>query len=302
MTPWQNRADALTKRMADDMKLRNYSQKTIDAYTYHVGRFAEFLDRSPESATPEDVRSFQLHLIEKRKVGWSSFNQAVCGLRFLFRTTYPRKWAVSMVPFGKRPKKLPAVLSGEEVTSLLSCVKNIKHRTFLLTLYAAGLRLSEAAALTLADIDSQRMQLRVAFGKGAKERLVPLSPRLLTQLREYWKEYRPSQYLFPGKTCDVPLSSTTIQKMLKAALRTSGILKAVTPHTLRHSYATGLLEAGVDLLAISRLLGHRSFSTTMIYLHVRRVHLGSTPSPIDWLPVRQLPGWAQPEEGDDRRA
>jgi integrase/recombinase XerD len=295
MTPWQKRATGLIRRMAEDMQLRNFSPKTIDAYTYHVGRFGEFLGSSPEHATPEDVRSFQLHLINERKVGWSSFNQAVCGLRFLYRTTYPRDWAVSMVPFGKKPKTLPAVLSGQEVTRLLSCVKSLKHRTFLLTLYAAGLRLSEAAALTIADIDSQRMQLRVASGKGAKERLVPLSPRLLEALRHYWKEVRSPKYLFPGKTFEVPLSPTTIQKTCKAAVQKAGILKAVTPHTLRHSYATGLLEAGVDLLAISRLLGHKSFSTTMIYLHVRRTHLGSTPSPIDWLPVRQLPGWAIPD-------
>ena len=296
MTPWQNRVTELTRRMADDMKLRNYSQKTIDAYTYHVGRFAQFLGCSPETASPEDVRSFQLHLIEERKVGWSSFNQAVCGLRFLFRTTYPRDWAVSMVPFGKRPKTLPTVLGGEEVASLLACVSNLKHRTFLLTLYAAGLRLSEAAALTISDIDSQRMQLRIAHGKGAKERVVPISPRLLEGLRSYWREVRSPQWLFPGKTFDVPLSSTTIQKTCKAAVQKSGILKPVTPHTLRHSYATGLLEAGVDLLTISRLLGHKSFSTTMIYLHVRRTHLGSAPSPIDWLPVRQVPRYLRDDE------
>ena len=302
MTPWQKRADALTKRMADDMRVRNMSQSTIDAYTYHVGRFAEFLGRSPESASPEDVRSFQLHLIEQRKVGWSSFNQAVCGLRFLFRTTYPRTWAVSMVPFGRKPKRLPTVLSGEEVSSLLSCVSNIKHRTFLLTLYAAGLRLSEAAALTIADIDSHRMQLRIASGKGAKQRLVPLSPRLLEALREYWKQVRPQSWLFPGRTIEVPLRPTTIQKTCKAAAQKAGILKTISPHTLRHSYATGLLEAGVDLLTISRLLGHKSFSTTMIYLHVRRTHLGAAPSPIDWLPVRQLPQWLQkPPQPDSNR-
>jgi len=301
MTPWQNRMTALTRRMADDMKLRNYSPRTIDTYTYQVGRFAEFLGRSPDTASPEDVRNFQLHMIEVRKVGWSSFNQAVCGLRFLFRTTYPRAWAVSMVPFGKRPKTLPAVLSGQEVTRLLSCVRSRKHRTFLLTLYAAGLRLSEAAELRIADIDGQRMQLRIAHGKGAKERLVPLSPRLLTELREYWKQERSPKYLFPGKTFDRPLSSTTIHKTCKEAVRKAGILKRVTPHTLRHSYATGLLEAGVDLLTISRLLGHKSFSTTMIYLHVRQVHLGSTPSPIDWLPVRQLPGWTNAAPPDRAR-
>ena len=269
MTPWQNRTTALTRRMADDMKLRNYSQKTIDAYTYHVGRFAEFLGRSPESAVPEDVRSFQLHLIEKRKASWSSFNQAVCGLRFLFRTTFPRDWVVSMVPFGKRPKRLPQVLSGEEVSRLMACVANNKHRTFLLTLYSTGMRLSEAAGLKIADVDSQRMQLRITAGKGLKERRVPLSPRLLTELREYWKQYRPPQYLFPGRTSDVPFAATTIQKVCKSAAIKAGLQNDISPHTLRHSFATHLLEAGVDLLTISRLLGHSSFSTTIKYLHVR---------------------------------
>ena len=201
-----------------------------------------------------------------------------------------------MIPFGKRPKKLPAVLSGEEVNRVLSCVKSLKHRTFLLTQYAAGLRLNEAARLTIPDIDSQRMQLRIGNGKGQKTRIVPMSPRLLTELRTYWKTVRSPKYLFPGKTFDVSLSPTTIQKMFKAAAQKAGILKDVSPHTLRHSYATGLLEAGVDLLTISRLLGHASFSTTMIYLHVRTLHLGSAPSPIDWLPVGQLPGWLMPPD------
>ena len=201
---------------------------------------------------------------------------------------------VSISRVYRRNEKLPAVLSGEEINRLLSCVKCHKHRVFLLTQYAAGLRLNEAACLKIADIDSQRMQLRVTCGKGQKTRLVPLSPRLLTELREYWKAFRPPEYLFPGKTPDVLLSPTTIQKMFKVAAKEVGILKNVTPHTLRHSYATGLLEARVDLLMISRLLGHASFSTTMIYLHVRILHLGSAPSPIDWLPVRQLPGWMNP--------
>jgi integrase/recombinase XerD len=294
MTPWQERTSGLIRRMAEDMKLRNLAHKTIDAYTYHVGRFAEFLGKPILDATPDDVRSFQLHLVEVRKLGWSSFNQAVCGLRFLYRFTLPRPWPVAMIPFGKRPKKLPAVLGPTEVDQLLQSVPCLKHRTLLLTLYAAGLRLSEAACLTIPDIDSQRMLLRVACGKGQKERLVPMSPRLLTEFREYWKQARPPKYLFPGATLDTRISSTTIQKSCKAAVVKAGIRKDVTPHTLRHSYATGLLEAGVDLLTIGRLLGHKSFMTTMIYLHVRRPHLDSTPSPIDWLPVRQLPGWRQP--------
>mgnify|MGYP001825938414 CR=1 FL=1 len=185
------------------------------------------------------------------------------------------------------------VLSCEEVEALLQCTGNLKHRTFLMTFYAAGLRLREAAELRIPDMDSRRMQLNVARGKGSKQRLVPLSPRLLEALRQYWAEYRPSDYLFPGKLPDRPYAATSIQKTIKVSARKAGIRKQVTPHVLRHSYATGLLEAGVDLLTISRLLGHASFSTTMVYLHVRRPHLDSVPSPLDWLPVRQLPGWQQ---------
>jgi len=294
MTPWQKRATPLIQRMAEDMTIRNLAQKTIDAYTYHVGRFATFLEKPAEQATPEDVRSFQLHLVEERKVGWSTFNQAVCGLRFLYRITLPRPWHVEMIPFGKRPKKLPTVLCTNEVEQLLACVKSLKHRTLLLTLYAAGLRLGEATSLQIPDIDSQRMLLHINRGKGQKDRIVPLSPRLLSELREYWKQERPPTYLFPGRTPEVPLSGTTIQKMCKQAALKAGLSKRISPHTLRHSFATGLLEAGVDLLTIGRLLGHKSFSTTLIYLHVRRPHLESTPSPIDWLPVRQLPGWKTP--------
>ena len=295
MTPWQNRTTALTKRMAEDLLVRNLAQKTIDSYTYHVGRFATFVGKPIEEATVDDIRAFQLHMIEVRKVSWSAYNQAVCGLRFFYRVTLPRPWVVTMmIPYGKRPKKLPAVLGSDEVDRLLQCVSSIKHRTLLLTLYAAGLRLSEGAWLTIPDIDSKRMLLRVACGKGSKERLVPLSPRLLEALREYWKLVRSPNYLFPGNSFDAPITFTTIQKVCKQAALKASILKDVTPHTLRHSYATGLLEAGVDLLTIGRLLGHKSFLTTMVYLHVRRPHLVSTPSPIDWLPVRQLPGWQQP--------
>lgn len=296
MTPYQNRLTHLTRRMAGDMKIRHLAQATIDAYTYHVGKFAAFIGQKGkklEAATPEDVRDFQLHLIEERKLGWSSFNQAVCGLRFLYSVTLPKPWPVAMIPFGKRPRRLPTVLSVEEVDDLLQCTPNQKHRAFLMTLYAAGLRLGEAANLHIPDIDSQRMQLCVARGKGNKQRLVPFSPRLLAELRTYWKAYRPTQYLFPGKTPDRPYASTSIQKAIKAAARRAKIQKNVTPHVMRHSYATGLLEAGVDILTISRLLGHASFATTMVYLHVRRPHLQSTPSPLDWLPVRQLPTWQQ---------
>ena len=212
--------------------------------------------------------------------------------------TLKKPWAIQHIPFGKRPKKLPVVLSNEEATRLLSCVTNPKHQAVLTTCYAAGLRLSEATNLKVQHIDGDRGQLHIAGAKGSKDRFVPASPRLLQELRRYWKVGRPSNYLFPGKTPDVPLSSTTIQKAMKLAVAKAHINKSnVTPHTLRHSWATSMLEAGVDLLTISKILGHASFVTTMVYLHVRRQHFDRTPSPIDWLPVRQCPKWAeQPQE------
>ncbi len=284
------------QRMAEDMLVRNLAQRTIDSYTYHVERFSRHFDRPLDQLGPEEIRQFQLHLIEVRHASWSSFNQAVCGLRFLYHITLPRPWVVQQIPFGKRPKKLPTVLGAEEVARLIACVPVLKHRIVLLTQYAAGLRLSEATHLLVSDIDSHRMQLNIRHGKGDKQRLVPLSPRLLTELREYWKQTRPATFLFAGKTPDVPLANDTVQKACKLAATLARIPKHVTPHTLRHSYATGLLEAGVDLLTISRLLGHSSFLTTMVYLHVRQPHLESTPSPLDWLPVRQCPRWADPTQ------
>ena len=300
MTPYQKRQSPITQPLADDMKVRNMAAATIDAYTYHVGRFYDFIKKPLDRATPKDVKNFQLHLIEVRKVGFSSFNQAVCAMRFLYSVTLPRKWPVAMIPFGKRPKTLPTVLSNQEVEKLLQCTPNRKQRTLLMTLYAAGLRLAEATHLKIPDIDSQRMQVNVAHGKGARQRLVPLSPRLLEALREYWRQYRPTDYLFPGKTLDRPYASSSIQKAIKVAARRAGIQKNVHPHVMRHSYATGLLEAGVDLLTISRLLGHKSFMTTMVYLHCRREHLNSVPSPLDWLPVRQLPTYQPPEHNGDQ--
>lgn len=296
MTPHERRPCPLTIRLAQDLKIRNMAERTIDAYTYHAGKFADFINKPLDCVTPEDVRSFQLHLIEERKLAYSSFNQAVCALRFLYTHTIRVPWPVTMVPFSKRPKTLPIVLGRQEVTELLRCTKNLKQRTFITTLYATGMRFSEAANLKLPDIDSKRMQIRITHGKGSKQRQVPLSPRLLDELRVYWNQFKPTSLLFPGKTPDKTYADTTIQMAIKASASLAGINKNVTPHTFRHSYATGLLEAGVDLLTISRLLGHASFSTTMVYLHCRREHLISTPSPLDWLPVQQLPTYQPPAE------
>ena len=293
MTPYQRRLNPYIQRMTQDMQIRNFAQATIDAYTYHVDKFCAHFGKPAEQLDLEHIRDYQIYLVNEKKVSWSSFNQAVCALRFLYEVTLGKSWVIRHIPFGKRPKTLPVVLSDQEASRLIACTHNLKHRMVLLTCYAAGLRLAEATHLKVADIDGQRAQIRITSGKGRKERRVPVSPRLLEELRAYWKIHRPSNYLFPGKTADVPLSSTTIQKACKLATAKAGINKATSPHTLRHSYATGMLEAGVDILTISRLLGHSSFITTMVYLHVRRQHFDRSPSPIDWLPVRQCPQWSE---------
>jgi len=221
--------------MAEDMQVRNLAPATIDAYTFHVDKFCHFFGKSADQLGPEEIRQYQLYLVNEKKASWSSFNQAVCGLRFLYEVTLGKPWTVRHIPFGKRPKKLPTVLSDQEASRLLECVKNPKYRAVLLTCYAAGLRLSEATHLRIPHIDGQRMQIRITNGKGSKERIVPVSPRLIEELREYWKLQRPGNYLFPGKTADVPLSGTTVQKACKPAAVKAGITKNVTPHTLRHS-------------------------------------------------------------------
>jgi site-specific recombinase XerD len=279
----------LRQRFIEDMQLRNLSPRTIEVYVYHVSCFAKHFGRSPDLLGPKEIRQYQVYLVQEKKASWSSFNQAVCGLRFFYQTTLKRDWPVKHIPFAKRPKKLPVVLGPEEVQKLLACARPLKQRIVLTTIYATGLRLDEALHLQVSHIDSTRMLLRVARGKGARQRMVPLSPRLLQELRAYWRQVRPPKYLFPGAKPDAPLNHSTVQRACTHAAREAGLTKQVTPHVLRHSYATGLLEAGVDLLTIQQLLGHRSFSTTLIYLHVRRPHLESIASPLDLLPLEQCP-------------
>ena len=293
MTPYDRRLNPYIQRMVQDMQIRNLAANTIDSYTWHVDKFCSHFGKMPEELGLEEIRHYQIFLVNEKKASWSSFNQAVCALRFLYEITLGKPWVIKHIPFGKRPKTLPVVLSDQEASRLIECTHYLKHRMVLLTCYAAGLRLAEATHLRVADIDGQRGQIRVRCGKGSKERRVPVSPRLLGELRAYWKIHRPSNFLFPGKTPDVPLSSATIQRTCKMSAAIAAIGKPVSPHTLRHSYATSMLEAGVDLLTISKLLGHSSFITTMIYLHVRRQHFDRSPSPIDWLPVRQCPQWAE---------
>jgi integrase/recombinase XerD len=270
----------LRQRFIEDLQLRNYAARTVKTYVACVAKFATHFRRSPAELGREDIRAFQLHLI-RQKVSWSQFNQIVCALRFLYGTTLEQAGLVDMVPYGKKPKTLPSVLSREEVERLFAAAKNGRDRMLFRTTYAAGLRISEVVRLRLEDIDSARTVLHIRQAKGGKDREVPLSPRLLGELRGYWREHRPKEWLFPGR--DGHLSIGSVQKMCKKAVRACGFGKQVSMHTLRHSYATHLLEAGVDVITLQRWLGHRHLSTTACYTHVRHDHV-QTMSPLDLLP------------------
>jgi integrase/recombinase XerD len=273
----------LRQRFIDDLRLRNYSPRTIEAYVAGVVRLAHFLGRSPDQAGTEDVRAFQLALVD-RGVSWSSFNQTVCALRFFFRVTLGRTEQVPMIAFARTPRRLPSVLSPEEVLRLLEAAEPGRDRVLLQTAYALGLRLDELVHLQVGDIDSSRMVVHVRQGKGGKDRLVPLSRRLLGELRDYWLLRRPRPWLFPGAGA-LPLCQSAVQRRLHRAVIASGLSKHVTMHTLRHSYATHLLEAGVDVVTLQRLLGHSSLVTTTGYLHLSTQRLQQTPSLLDLLVV-----------------
>ena len=277
----------LRRRMIEDMVLRNLSPLTIRIYVDCVAHFARHFGTSPERLGPEHIRTYLLHLAQERKASWSYFNQTRCALRFLYSTTLNRPWVDAGVVCPKVPRKLPVVLSPEEVARFFAAVDNLKHRAILMTAYAAGLRLSEVVAPRVEDIDSRRMVIRIRQGKGRKARDVMLSPRLLAVLRRYWQAVRPRDYLFPGARPDSHISPRAVQKVCQAALVVSGLRKRVSLHALRHSFATHLLEAGTDLRTIQVLLGHNHLSTTARYTHVSTERLRSTSSPLDHLPLAE---------------
>ncbi len=277
----------LRQRMIEDMQLRNRSPVTIQAYVRYVAQFAKFFGRSPEKLTPEHVRQYQLHLLEK-KVSWSTFNQSVCALRFLYGTTLGRKDDIPRLPYGKKPKRIPVVLSREEVLKFLQCIQSRKQRMLLTTMYATGMRVGEAVHLRVNDIDSRRMTILVSRGKGNKQRLVPLSLKLLTELRLFWQTHRNPVWLFPSREPDRPLRMASVDRMCARARVRAGLKRRFNTHVLRHTFATELLEAGVDLFSIQKILGHRSLSTTAHYTHVRRSHLQEACKSLDLLPLEQL--------------
>jgi site-specific recombinase XerD len=277
----------LRQHLIEDLQLRNRSPKTIEAYVFHLRELARHFNQSPDQLDNEQVHRYLLHLLHHRKVSWSSYNQAVAALRFFYRVTYPSDTVVTRLPSGQRPTLLPAVRSPQQVALFLDTVHDRTIRMVLRSIYATGLRISEALHLTAAQIDSSRMVVRVV-GKGQKERLVPLSPRLLEELRAYWRATRPTQWMFPGKDRHRPLNAATVQKACKRACRDAG-LPRITPHTLRHCHATHLLEAGVDTRTIQALLGHHRIGTTALYTHVTLAGLRQVVSPLDRLPPPQGP-------------
>lgn len=275
---------SLRHRMLEDMAVRNLAASTQSAYLQQIGAYARHFNRRPEDLGPEEIRAYQVHLTQTRRLSASSVSVATGALRFLYKVTLKRSWAVEEIPMPKRPFKLPVILSREEVMHFLDSVESIKHRAILMTAYAAGLRVSEATHLKVTDIDSQRMMLRVDQGKGRKDRYVMLSPRLLEVLRAYWKAVRPKVWLFPGDWPNQPITRGAVEQACQKAHRASGIAKPVTAHSLRHAFATHLLESGADVRTIQLLLGHRSLATTSRYLKVATSTVCATTSPFDLLP------------------
>lgn len=274
----------LRQRMLEDMQIRNFSANTQKRYVDRVAAFAKYFGKSPEQIGPEEIRSYQIYLAQEKKISSSTLNVTVCALRFLYRITLQRHWDVERIPLSKREKKLPIILSPDEIVQFLHAVQSMKYQTLFMTLYATGLRVSEVTHLHVSDIDSPRMTIRVQQGKGRKDRYVMLSSKWLVFLREYWKAYRPSDWLFPGQTSDQPISPSTVRQVCREACLASGLTKRVTPHRLRHSFATHLLEAGVDLRKIQILLGHKSPASTARYTHVAMQNIQQTTSPFDALP------------------
>ncbi len=274
----------LRKQMEADMALRGLAYRTRQAYIESVVKLAKFYRRSPVRITEPECQSYLLHLLQERKLAHSSCNVVASALQFLYRVTLKHPEAEFNLPRPKVPQRLPQILSREEVAALFEHTSNLKHRAFLMTTYGGGLRLLEACRLKVADIDSDRMTLRIEQGKGAKDRYTLLSPRLLKELRRYWIAHRPALWLFPSpRVREQPLSTHTAHRIYHAAKDRAGITKAGGIHALRHAFATHMLEAGTDVHTIQRLLGHGSLSTTARYFHLAQKHLSGTTSPLDLL-------------------
>lgn len=278
---------AMRKKMIKEMTLRRLSANTQRAYLDSVSGLARYYNQSPEKMNKQMIQDYLFHLLQERKLAWSSCNVIVNGLRFFYTKVLGIDSETLSIPPQKKVKQLPEVLSTEELQCLLGAVSNQKHRTLLMSTYAAGLRVSEVVNLKLEDIDSKRMMIRVQQGKGNKDRYTILSKRLLEELRIYYKRYRPSEWLFSGRKPEQPMPKSTAAAIYYNAKDKAGIKKGKGIHTLRHCFATHMLEAGVDLRTIQVLMGHSSIMTTVVYLKVTRKQISSTQSPLDSLNIPQ---------------
>ncbi len=278
----------LRRRMIEDMAVRNLSPATQRSYLHAVTKFSGYFGRSPDRLDLEDVRAFQVHLVATG-ISWPALNQTVCALRFFYGVTLGHGEIPERIPYAREPRKLPVVLSADEVVRFLEAVPSLKTRTALTTAYAAGLRASEAVGLKVGDIDSGRMVIRVEHGKGGKDRYVMLSTQLLRILRIYWRLTRPAEWLFPGREESKPIDVQVLHSACRSARIAAGLDKRVTMHTLRHSFATHLLENGADIRIIQVLLGHANLSSTARYTQVSAGLIRRTESPLDRLKLEVVP-------------
>ena len=282
----------LRRRMIEDMTVRNLSPATQRSYVHAVAKFSRYFGCSPDRLDLEDVRAFQVHLVANG-ISWAALNQTVCALRFFYGVTLGHGEIPERIPYARQPRKLPGklpvVLSADEVVRFLEAVPSLKTRAALTTAYAAGLRASEAVGLKVGDVDSGRMVIRVAHGKGGKDRYVMLSAQLLGILRTYWRLARPPRWLFPGRDETKPIDVQVLHAACRSACAAAGLAKHVTVHTLRHSFATHLLEAGTDIRIIQVLLGHANLSSTARYTRVSNGLIRRTESPLDRLTLEVVP-------------
>ncbi len=282
----------LRKKMLEAIQRRNYSHRTARTYVRIVRDFAEHFHQPPDKLGPEQIRQYQAHLFQAKQLAPATVSQYVSALRFLFVKTLRRHFLAEYIPFPKSHKRLPTVLSPEEATRLIDSARNLYHRTLLMTLYSTAMRRAELCRLKVQDIDSQRMMIRINQGKGGRDREVPLSPKLLETLRVYFRWMRPTTFLFPGTVkgvrADVPITPNVVWLACRQAAQKAGITKHLSPHSLRHSCASHLLEAGADLRTIQILLGHSRLEHTLVYLHLSPKHLQAVPNPLDTLEISSL--------------
>lgn len=271
----------LREQMLTDLQLKGITVGVQKRYLREVSNLAKYFGKSPEELGEQEVKEYLVHLLEERKLSRGTYRNYVSGIKFLYKTTLNREEVVEKIRYPKDKKTLPSVFDLSEVKALLCAIENLKHRAILTIMYSAGLRLAETARLRVTDIDSKRMMVWVQQGKGGKDRYTLLSETALECLRKYWRKYHPKEWLFEGQKKDTHIGMTAIRQIFIAAKKRAGITKPASPHTLRHSFATHLIESGTSLHHVQLLLGHRSPTTTTIYLHVSRLNLAQVTSPLD---------------------